>query len=70
MDMLMDRREKKNKDKHGKHCYKKRTKFSPFVLFVHGMLGKEALVILDSLSQLMAEKMDEPISHVRIWFNG
>ena len=32
-------------------------------------LGNEALVILSNLSQLMAEKLEEPISHVRGWFN-
>ena len=34
------------------------------------MLGKEALVILSNLSRLMAEKLEEPISHVRGWVNG
>ena len=34
------------------------------------MLGMEALVILSDLSQLMAEKLKEPNSHVRLWING
>ena len=33
------------------------------------MLVKEALVVLTNLSQLMAEKPEEPISHVRGWVN-
>ena len=33
------------------------------------MLGNEALVILVNLSRLTAEKTEEPISHVRGWFN-
>ena len=37
---------------------------SPFFLYFDGMLGREALVILTNLSQLMAEKMDEPILHM------
>ena len=41
-----------------------------FVLSVDGMLGREALVALDNLSQLMAAKMDEPILHVRGYING
>ena len=34
------------------------------------MLGREALDVLENLSQLMAAEMDEPISHVRVWING
>ena len=34
------------------------------------MLGKEALVVLSNLSRLMAEKLEEPTSHVRGWVNG
>ena len=34
------------------------------------MMGKEALVVLDTLRQLMAAKMDEPILHVIGWANG
>ena len=34
------------------------------------MLGREALVVLTNLIQLMAAKMDEPISHVHGWING
>ena len=32
--------------------------FSLFVISFYGMLGKEALVVLANLSQLMAEKME------------
>ena len=58
MDNLLDRWEKTNKYKHGKHCHEKRKHFSPFVISVDGMLGKEALVVLANLSRLTAEKMD------------
>ena len=34
------------------------------------MLGKEALVVLVKLSQIMAAKIEEPITHVRGWDNG
>ena len=33
------------------------TDFFPFVLSVDGMLGKEALVVLTNLSQLIATKL-------------
>ena len=43
--------------------------FSLFVFSIAGMLGKEALVVLANLSQLMESKMDDPISHVHGWIN-
>ena len=44
--------------------------FYQFPLSVDGMMGKEALVLLTNLSQIMAAKMDEPISHITGWVNG
>ena len=44
--------------------------FSPFVLYVGDMIGRETLVIIPNLSRLMAAKMDEFIFHVRGWING
>ena len=70
MDKLLACWEKQKKDKHGKHCHDKNKHFSPFVLSVGGMLKKESLVILTTLSQLMAEKTEEPIPHIRGWVNG
>ena len=49
---------------------RKKEKFSPFVLSVDGMMVKESLVVLATLSRLMAAKLDEPISHVTGWVNG
>ena len=46
------------------------TEKSSFTLLVDGMLRKEALVLLSTLSQLMAEEHEEPISHVCGWVNG
>ena len=51
-----------SKDKHGKHCNNQRKHFSPFVLSVDGMLGREDLVVLLQLSQVIPEKMEEPLS--------
>ena len=34
-----------------------------------GILRKETLVVPLNLSQLMAEKIEEPISHIRGWVN-
>ena len=62
--------DKKNKDKNGKHCHDQWTYFPPFILSDNGMLQRKALVILANLTRLMAEKMEEPILHVRVWVNG
>ena len=34
------------------------------------MLGREALVVLANLSELVASKMDKPIAHMWGWVNG
>ena len=64
MDELLAGWEKLKKDKHGQDCYNQRRHFSLFVLSVDGMMGKEALVVLATLSQVMTAKTDEPILHV------
>ena len=53
MASLLDRWEKINKYKHGKHCHDQWKQFSPFVLSVERVLGREALVVLSHLSQLV-----------------
>ena len=40
-------------------------KISLFVLSVGAVLGKEAQVVLTTLSQIMAAKMEEPILHIK-----
>ena len=69
MDKLLDQWGKTKKDKRGHHCYDKRKHFSLFVLSVYGMMGKEALVILATLSRIMSEKIDKHISHIKGWVN-
>ena len=70
MVTLLDWWKKTKKDKNGKHFHEQRKHFSPFVLSVNGMLGREALVVLADLSRIMAAKIDEPILHVQGWING
>ena len=62
--------EKMKKDKQSKNCHNQRKHFSLFVIYVDGIIGKEALVVLSNLSRLMAVKTDETIPHVRGWING
>ena len=44
--------------------------YSPFVLSGNGMLGKDYLFVILNLSRLMAEIIEEPISHIRGLVNG
>ena len=46
------------------------TSNSPFVLSVYGILGREDIVIISNLSQIMVEKLEEPISDVCGWVSG
>ena len=69
MDKLLEYWEKTNKNKHGQACYNQRRHFSPFVLSVDSMMGKEELLVLATLSQIMAAKMEEPISQITGWYN-
>ena len=39
----------------------------PFVNSIDGILEGESLVVFNNLSQLMAEKIDEPVLHMRGW---
>ena len=61
--------EKMKKDEHKQHCHDQRKK-TLFFISADEILGKEAQVVLITLSQLMAAKMEEPISHVKGWVNG
>ena len=70
MAALLDRWDEINNNDHGKHCHNQRKHLYLFIIYVDSMLGREALVILANLSQLMAEKMDEPILHVQGWISG
>ena len=58
---------KRKKDNHVKHFHEQWKNIFPFVISFDGMLVKEVLVILANFSGLVATKMEEPISHARIW---
>ena len=62
MTSLLARWENIKKDKNSKHWHNQRKHFSPFVISVDGMLGRESLVLLSQLSQVMAKKRKEPLS--------
>ena len=69
MAVILDWWETIKKYKQSKHCHNKQN-FFLFFVYVDGMLGREDLVVITQLSQTMAKKMDEYISHVRGWING
>ena len=67
---LLARWETIKKDKHIKHCHDQRKHFSPFVLSVEVMLGRETLVVLSQFSPVVVDKREEPILQVRGWLKG
>ena len=69
MNRLLAGREKYKKDEYGKACYDQQRHFSSCFLYVYRMMGKEALVLLANLSQPMAAKINEAISHLIGWVN-
>ena len=70
IDKLFSWWEKIKKDKHGQYCYNQQKYFYPFSLSVDGRMIKETQVVPATLGQIMAAKMDEPISHVKSWVNS
>ena len=50
MAALLAQLETIKKDNHGKHCHDHQKYFSPFVISMDGMIGREALVVLSQLS--------------------
>ena len=50
MTAILARWENIKKDKHGKHCHDQQKMFSPFIISVDGMLGREALAVLYQFS--------------------
>ena len=56
MYKLLDRLEKEKKDTHGKNFHEQRKTFSPLVLSVDGILGKEAIVLLSNFSSTNGRK--------------
>ena len=57
MGTLFPRWEKMKKYKNGQHCHNQRKHFPPSVLSDDWMMGKEAQVLLPTLSQIVAAKM-------------
>ena len=70
MTPLLARWENIKKDNHSKHCHDQQKHYSLFVISVEIMLEKEALVLISQLSQVMAEKREEPFSQVWGSLNG
>ena len=67
MDNLLPLWEEMKRGNHGHHCHYQRKHFSSFVPLVDGMTVKESQITLAALIQLMAKKMDKPISYIKVW---
>ena len=65
MSILITWWEKSKNDVHGKNCHEQRKHCYMLVLSIVGMFGEEAQVLLKKVSQLMAKKPEELVSHVQ-----
>ena len=70
MEILLDWWGKQKNDKYSNNLHRQWEHFSLFVLYVDGMLGKEAIFLLTNLSKLTAAKIGEPPLYVQVWVNG
>ena len=67
---VIENQEKQKKRKYVNSCLKQRRTFTPFVLSVDGLLGKEAKSFLKAISTHLASKWDQPYSVVRGYVNA
>ena len=58
------------KDKHGKHYNDQRKHFSPFIISVDNMLGREAVFVLVKFSWVMSAKSEKPLLQLQEWVNS
>ena len=64
------KQEEEKKKKYSKKCLEQRRSFTPFVLSVDGMLGKEAQTLLKQLAYKYVSKWDLTYSKVRGYLNS
>eukprot|EP00957_Ditylum_brightwellii_P111594 8511905-Ditylum_brightwellii.AAC.1 len=62
LDQVLLMQEKEKKAKYLQACLDQHQHFSPFIVLVDGMLGKEAAMVLKQLSRKLAAKWECPIS--------
>ena len=67
---VIENQEKQKKRKYVNSCLKQRRTFTPFVLSVDGLLGKEAKSFLKAISTHLSSKWDQPYSVVRGYVNA
>ena len=66
----IEHQENEKKKKYAKKCLEQRRNFTPFVVSVDGMLGKEAQAFLKHLAYLYVDKWDLTYSKVRGYLNA
>ena len=67
---VLELHEKEKKNKYAKKCLEQRRTFTPFVISVDGMMGKEAHAVLKHLAHLYVDKWDLTYSKVRGYINA
>ena len=67
---VLEQHEKEKKTKYAKKCLDQQRTFTPFVVTVDGMLGKEANSLLKHIAHLFVAKWDLTYSKVRGYLNA
>ena len=67
---ILEIQEEEKKRKYSKKCCEQRRNFTPFVISVDGMIGKEAKSFLKHLGHICADKWDITYSKVRGYLNA
>ena len=67
---VLELHEEEKKRKYAKKCCEQRRNFTPFVISVDGMIGKEAKSFLKQLAYVCVEKWDITYSKVRGYLNA
>ena len=68
--IVLEKQEQEKKKKYSKDCQKQRKSFTPFVVSIDGMFGKEAQALLKNLAFIMANKWDLTYSQIRGYLNS
>ena len=67
---VIELQEQEKKRKYSKKCLEQRRNFTPFVLSVDGMMGKEAQALLKHLADIYVAKWDLIYSQIRGYLNA
>ena len=64
VESVLARQERENKNKYLADCIQERTDFTPFVVSVDGLLGREETLYIKQLARHLRDRWEKPISQI------